>query len=97
MPLDLSHIRQPAHTEAEELPAESTGYAFSDRSLAYTRRSNQADNLTLYSPTQLADGKEFQNTRLDVDKAIMVLVQNLFSVCDRIVLRRMATPWDLRH
>ena len=45
MSLDLRHVTQPAHGEAEELAVESVRYGLADGGLADTRRAHQADDL----------------------------------------------------
>ena len=95
MSLDLCDIRQTTNREAEELPVKCTSNRFANGRLANTRRSSEANNLALNGATQFAYGQKLENTILDILQAIVVLVEDLLSMSDRIILLRVLSPWDL--
>ena len=86
MTLDLSDVRQTAHREPEELPVQSPSNRLANRRLANTRGADQADNLTLDGPPELADGEELQNAVLNVLQPVVVLIQHLLRMHNRVIL-----------
>jgi len=95
MSLNLRYIRQTANAEPKELPSKGPSDALSNRGLAYTRRTNKTDDLALDAAAKLSNRQKFKNTRLDIDQAVMVFIQNGLSMCDRVVFWRMSAPWNL--
>ena len=96
MSLDLRNVRETSNRETEELPVERASDRLANRRLSHTRWTNETDDLALNRTPELADSQEFQDAVLDILEAIVVLVENLLRIRDRIVLARVLTPWDLR-
>lgn len=94
--LDFRNVGQTSNGEAEELAVQSTGDRLADRRLTNTRGPNQANDFALDGATKLPDSEELQDAILDVLEAVVILVQNGQRVRDRVVLRRMTTPRNLR-
>lgn len=94
--LDLRNVGQTSDGEAEELAVQSTCDRLADRRLSNTRGPNQANDFALDGAAKLTDSEELQDAILDVLEAVVVLVQNGLCVRDRVVLRRMTTPRNLR-
>ena len=95
MTLDLSHVRQAADREAEELPVEGTGYRFSDRSLSNAWWADEADNLAFDSAAQFSDSKKFKYAVLNILESVVILVEHLDGMLYRKVFRGMLAPWNL--
>lgn len=94
--LDFRNVGQTSDGEAEELPVQSTGDRLADRRLPNTRGPNQANDFALDGAAKLPDSEELQDAVLDVLQTVVILVQNGLCVRDRVVLRRMTTPRNLR-
>ena len=95
MTLDLRDVCKPSNGETEELSVERTSNRLADGRLANTRRTNKTNDLAFHGPAKLANCEEFKNTILDVLQPVMILVKDLLSMSDRIVLGRVLTPWNL--
>ena len=97
MTLDLCHVRETADRAPEELPVEGARDGLADGRLADPRGSDETDDLALNGTTQLSDSKEFENAVLYVLQTVVVLIQNLLGVSNRVVLRRVLAPGNLRR
>lgn len=95
MTLDLSDISQTANGEPEEFPFQGSGDRLSDRRLSNTRGTDKTDDLAFHSSTELPDGQELQDPVLDILQSVVVLIQDLLGVNDRVVLLGMLTPGNL--
>lgn len=95
MALDLRNVREAADREAEELPVERSRNGLPDRRLSNTGRPDKAEDLTLNSATKLADGEELENAVFHVFEAVVVLIENLGCMANRVVLLGMNTPRNL--
>jgi hypothetical protein len=93
---DLSNVRQSTDREPEELSIQGPSNRLANGGLSYTRRTNETNNLTLYGTTKLADSQKFEDPVLDILKSIMIFIQNLLRMGDRIVLLRMLSPRNLQ-
>lgn len=76
MSLDLRHISQPPHTDPVELPLERSGDGFGDARLSDSRRSNEADDLSLDGSTKLSDGEELEDSILDGLETVVIRVED---------------------
>lgn len=92
MTLDLRHIRQTTNGEPEELTIESACDRFADGGLSNTRRTSETDDLAFDGPAKLANSEEFEDTLFDIFEAVMVVIEYLGGVSDRVVLRRVLAP-----
>lgn len=95
MSFNLSDVSQAAHGEPEELSVKGAGDRLANRGLPDTRRAYEADDLAFDRPAKLADCQELQNAVFHVFQAIMVFIENLLSMSDRVVFGRVLTPRDL--
>ena len=74
MPLQLGHVGEAAHGEAEELPVEGPGDGLADAGLADPRGSRQAHDLTLHRALQLRHRDKLQDPLLDVLQPVVILL-----------------------
>ena len=72
--LDLSNIRQATNREAIVLSVQSARDRLSNTCLSNTRRSNEAQDLSLDGSTQFSDGNEFENAVLHILQTIVIFV-----------------------
>ena len=96
MTLDLGDIGQTTNRESEELSLQGSSDRFPDRCLSNTRGANETDDLAFHSSAKLSDGQELQNPVLDILQSVVVLVQDVLSISDRVVFFGMLAPRDLR-
>ena len=76
MTADFSFIAYATQRHAHKLPSRSLGDGHSQRRLAYSRRSNKAQNGSLGILDQLPDGEKFKNALLDLLQPIMIFVEH---------------------
>jgi hypothetical protein len=60
-----------------------------------TWRSNKTDNLALNSASETTNSDELQNAILDILESIVVLVKDMNSMTDVVVLRRTNAPRNI--
>ena len=73
---DLGLVMYTAQTHAGKLAAHALRHRAGDGGFAHTRRTNQADDLPFDIGVQLAHGKNFEDSLLDLLKAVMIAVQH---------------------
>lgn len=95
MTLDLSDVGQTSNGEPEEFALQSSSDRLPDRGLSNTRRTNETDDLPFHGSAKLSDSQELQNSVLYILQSVMVLVQDLMGVGDRVVFFGMLSPRDL--
>ncbi len=78
--LDLSHVRQASHREAEILAVQGTSNGLAHGGLPHSWRAHQAQNLSRCVPSQLANCNELKDAVLHVTEPIVILIQNLQQV-----------------
>ena len=82
--LDLGDIGQAANREPEELPLQGSGDRLSDRRLSNTRGTDETDNLALHSSAKFSNGQELQNPVLDILQSVVVFIQDVLGIGDRV-------------
>lgn len=97
MTLDLGNIGQAANREPEELSLQGPGNRLPNRRLSNTRRSDETDDLALYSSTKLPDCQKLQDPVLDILQSVVVLIQDVLGIGYRIVLLGVLPPRYLRR
>lgn len=90
--LDLGDVCEATDGEAEELAVERARDRLADGGLADSGWANEADDLALYGSAKFADGKELEDPIFDILEAVVILVEDLLGVRDRIVLGRVLSP-----
>jgi len=95
MALDLGNIGQTTNRKPEELSLQGSGDRLSDRRLSHTRGADETDDFALHGSAKLSNGQKLQDPVLDILQSVMVLIQDLLGVGDRVVFLGMLTPWDL--
>ena len=76
MSANLGLVADAAERQAIECPAHGAGDRFSERSLAGTRRTDEAEDRAARLGLELADRQELQDAVLDDLKIVVVLVQD---------------------
>jgi hypothetical protein len=95
MSLDFSHVRQPTDREPKELPPKRPRHRPADRGLPDSWWANEAYDLPLHRPTQLAHSEELENSILDVLEPVMIRIEHSLGMCNGEIFRRVLTPWYL--
>lgn len=96
MPLNLRHVRQPTDRKSEELAVERARDGLSDGGFADTGRTGETDDFALDCAAQLAYSKEFEDALLDVFQPVVVVVEDLGGVGNRVVFGGVLAPGNLR-
>jgi hypothetical protein len=81
MTFDFGHICQATNREPEELTVQSPCNGLANGSLANSRWTHEANDLSLYCSPKLSYSKELQNTIFDVFESVMIFIEN----CGRIL------------
>src|SRR5580658_7002 len=82
MAADFGLVAHSAKRHADEFSTRGLGDRHTQRSLAHTRRSDEAKNRTLGIFHQLPYGEKFENAFLDLFQPVVIFVQNFFSARD---------------
>src|SRR5207302_7533162 len=80
MAADFGFVMDAAQTHPHELPAESARNGFAKRSLADARRSDEAKDRAFGVFLQLAHGKMFDDSILDLFKPVVIFIENLLGL-----------------
>ncbi len=92
MAANLGLVPHAAERQAHELAAGGLGNRHAQRGFAHARRSGEAQNRALGILDELTDGQKFEDALLDLFKAVVILVENLFGELDRARLLRLFLP-----
>ena len=95
--LDLGNIGQAANREPKELSLQGPGNRLPNRRLSNARRSDETDDLALYSSAKLPDCQKLQDPVLDILQSVVVLIQDVLGIGYRIVLLGVLPPRYLRR
>ena len=82
MAANFGFVANAAERHADEFAARGATDRRGERSLAHSRRPEEAQNRALRILHELADGEIFQNALLDFFQAVMVFGENLFRALD---------------
>src|SRR5947209_2904666 len=91
----LRFIMNAAKSQTHELSPRRPGYRFSKACLADTGSADKTQDRALWALYQLAYGQKFQDTFLDLGKAVMIFVQDLFGHGEVVDLSGSLGPWDI--
>ena len=91
---NLSLIVHATQGDTHILAVQRTGNALSQRCLAHSRRTVEADNRTLQVAAQLQHGHVFENALLNLLHAVVVLVQDALGFLEVEVVLRVFAPGE---